>query len=295
MSKGLNSDEIEACLLESDSGSDFSFSESESEVTSESMSQQIPLKRKKGEEKYPSCLYPLTLFKGERGSLVWAKMRGSPWWPGLLVNADDCGQNEPQEEFAWVFWLKDNRVSQITAYRVGQDIDRWLNRKLLTWAENGFHVTKQGNFTNRITIYKKDPTLFPDFVTPHLEKLKNMRKGGANDKKRAPHSSSTEVQKDPTLLPEKLKNMRMGRAKDKKRPAVTSSTKGMMVIIICDTFLILRTKVIVQYVVLLDDSICVETMNVIEATACHALMCLLHQVLANGLKMKSLGVVSTVK
>nr|XP_018899088.1 PREDICTED: DNA (cytosine-5)-methyltransferase 3B-like isoform X1 [Bemisia tabaci]XP_018899089.1 PREDICTED: DNA (cytosine-5)-methyltransferase 3B-like isoform X1 [Bemisia tabaci]XP_018899090.1 PREDICTED: DNA (cytosine-5)-methyltransferase 3B-like isoform X1 [Bemisia tabaci]XP_018899091.1 PREDICTED: DNA (cytosine-5)-methyltransferase 3B-like isoform X1 [Bemisia tabaci]XP_018899092.1 PREDICTED: DNA (cytosine-5)-methyltransferase 3B-like isoform X1 [Bemisia tabaci] len=52
------------------------------------------------------------------GLLVWGKVSSSPWWPGIVVNHEDCGVNPPAVSSVWVFWFGDYRVSEVPLSRL---------------------------------------------------------------------------------------------------------------------------------------------------------------------------------
>ncbi|KAF8790947.1 DNA (cytosine-5)-methyltransferase 3A-like [Argiope bruennichi] len=52
----------------------------------------------------------------KRSSIVWGKLKGLPWWPGIVVDADDCGQSNVRNDHQtklWIFWFGDHKVSQV--------------------------------------------------------------------------------------------------------------------------------------------------------------------------------------
>ncbi|XP_043239321.1 DNA (cytosine-5)-methyltransferase 3C-like isoform X1 [Amphibalanus amphitrite] len=51
------------------------------------------------------------------GSLVWAKLGTSKWWPGMLVRGERGGMTGAHQQ-PWVFWFGDHRISEVPRDRV---------------------------------------------------------------------------------------------------------------------------------------------------------------------------------
>lgn len=112
-------------------------------------------------------------FDGPVGSIVWGRIPGQPWWPGITVDGQDCGMSDIPSDHKWVFWLEDRRVSKVQskcvqhfkdnytlyfdssrkskvyesavvqaikmrAKRLGQEAEDWTNKQALKWADAGF-------------------------------------------------------------------------------------------------------------------------------------------------------------
>ncbi|XP_037083742.1 DNA (cytosine-5)-methyltransferase 3A-like [Pollicipes pollicipes] len=45
------------------------------------------------------------------GSLVWAKLGASKWWPGMLVKGERGGMLASRDR-PWVYWFGDHRISE---------------------------------------------------------------------------------------------------------------------------------------------------------------------------------------
>ncbi|PNF35204.1 hypothetical protein B7P43_G07646 [Cryptotermes secundus] len=112
-------------------------------------------------------------FDGPVGSLVWGRIPGQPWWPGITVDGQDCGMPDISSDHKWVFWLEDRRVSKVQskwvqhfkdryslyfdstrkgkiyesavvqaikvyAKHLGHESGKWTNKQALKWADGGF-------------------------------------------------------------------------------------------------------------------------------------------------------------
>ncbi|XP_037076273.1 DNA (cytosine-5)-methyltransferase 3B-like [Pollicipes pollicipes] len=51
------------------------------------------------------------------GSLVWAKLGASKWWPGMLVKGERGGMLASRDR-PWVYWFGDHRISEVARDRV---------------------------------------------------------------------------------------------------------------------------------------------------------------------------------
>ncbi|XP_054709028.1 DNA (cytosine-5)-methyltransferase 3A-like [Uloborus diversus] len=53
----------------------------------------------------------------QRGELVWGKLNSYPWWPSIVIDANDCGCDATENK-QWLFWLGDHKISEVDCERV---------------------------------------------------------------------------------------------------------------------------------------------------------------------------------
>lgn len=51
------------------------------------------------------------------GQLVWGKLKGFDWWPGMVVELKNLTQTENQINDVWVKWYGDNKFSKVKIYK----------------------------------------------------------------------------------------------------------------------------------------------------------------------------------
>ncbi|XP_044014997.1 DNA (cytosine-5)-methyltransferase 3A-like [Aphidius gifuensis] len=47
------------------------------------------------------------------GTIVWGKIAGQIWWPGVITDYHDCGMQEPKFGCQWIMWYGDYTLSQV--------------------------------------------------------------------------------------------------------------------------------------------------------------------------------------
>ena len=47
------------------------------------------------------------------GQLIWGKLKGFDWWPGMVVELKSFSQMEDQLDEVWVKWYGDNKFSKV--------------------------------------------------------------------------------------------------------------------------------------------------------------------------------------
>ena len=47
------------------------------------------------------------------GKLVWARLAGEKWWPGMIIKGSQVYLQGDNENMSWIFWFGDHKVSQV--------------------------------------------------------------------------------------------------------------------------------------------------------------------------------------
>ena len=47
------------------------------------------------------------------GQLIWGKLKGFDWWPGIVVHLNNLTQTDNQFDEVWVKWYGDNKFSKV--------------------------------------------------------------------------------------------------------------------------------------------------------------------------------------
>ncbi|XP_048511546.1 DNA (cytosine-5)-methyltransferase 3A-like [Athalia rosae] len=75
------------------------------------LSKDIVAKSSKDPLSNPADVLPLEDQKP--GTLVWGKLDGYSWWPGMIVHNHDCGKKEPSFGCQWIMWYGDYQLSEV--------------------------------------------------------------------------------------------------------------------------------------------------------------------------------------
>lgn len=68
----------------------------------------------------PSSLFPSQDNKGFGiGELVWGKIKGFSWWPGIVVTWRATGKRQATHGMRWLQWFGDGKFSEVSIEEVG--------------------------------------------------------------------------------------------------------------------------------------------------------------------------------
>lgn len=104
------------------------------------------------------------------GTMVWAKLDGWPWWPGIVVTHNDCGLPPPRKPTNyWVYWFGGHQtVSEMPAEKLSGFLDDHFVR-LLNQAYNNLYEKGVLEALRMLAHSKNQPRL----VKPTAGKLKS--------------------------------------------------------------------------------------------------------------------------